>query len=153
MVPDGVTMHKYEYVPIQPIAARRVEKIPFSHPRQIFPVLKILRQWSTFCQLIKSCFPTTRREINGTNDDITLNDLLDESTPTSLPVSVSAVSSPLALLVTFPIDGKPLGERIGVLENGELDLVDDPLHQRVRGLIEGVGIGVGIELLRRELSQ
>ena len=41
VVPGQKMAHKYFYVPIQPIPARRVQRIPFSHPRQIFPLLKV----------------------------------------------------------------------------------------------------------------
>jgi hypothetical protein len=40
-LPDGEVEHRYEYVSIEPVPVRNVEKIPFSHPRQIFPVLKV----------------------------------------------------------------------------------------------------------------
>ena len=47
--------------------------------------------------------------------------------------------------VTLPLDA-------AVLENGEIDIdVDDHLKERACGLIEYVGIGVGIEFLRKEL--
>jgi hypothetical protein len=41
LLPDGKTQHKYSYVSVAPIPARRVERIPFSHPKQIFPLLKV----------------------------------------------------------------------------------------------------------------
>jgi hypothetical protein len=41
LLPDGKTEHKYSYVSVAPIPARRVERIPFSHPRQIFPLLRV----------------------------------------------------------------------------------------------------------------
>ena len=41
VVPRDKVEHKNFYVPVQPIPARRVQRIPFSHPRQIFPLLKV----------------------------------------------------------------------------------------------------------------
>jgi hypothetical protein len=58
------------------------------------------------------------------------------------------------LVAVFTINDKRISEQISVLENSELCFTtDDMLHQRVSGLIQGAGLGVGIELLRRELSQ
>lgn len=40
-IPGVEKVHRYDFVGMRPIAARRVEKIPFSHPRQLFPVLRV----------------------------------------------------------------------------------------------------------------
>jgi hypothetical protein len=43
--------------------------------------------------------------------------------------------------------------QISVLENGELNVdTEEELKDRVTGLIEGAGIGVAIELLRKQLQ-
>ena len=40
-IPGAEKVHQYDFVGMRPIAARRIEKIPFSHPRQLFPVLRV----------------------------------------------------------------------------------------------------------------
>lgn len=57
LLPDGKTEHKYSYVSVVPIPARRVERIPFSHPRQIFPLLRV----SSLLALLSRSF------VNGRN--------------------------------------------------------------------------------------
>jgi hypothetical protein len=60
--------------------------------------------------------------------------------------------SPLSLFVAFYIGSTRHSLQISVLENGELDVdIDEELKNRVTGLIEGAGIGVAIELLRKHL--
>lgn len=41
VLPDGKVEHKYTYIPLASMPARRVERIPFSHPRQILPLLRV----------------------------------------------------------------------------------------------------------------
>lgn len=41
LLPNGMVEHKYIYVRVAPIPARRVERIPFSHPREIYPLLRV----------------------------------------------------------------------------------------------------------------
>jgi hypothetical protein len=54
----------------------------------------------------------------------------------------------------FPVDGGHHGVRLSVLENGEIDLdVDGRLKERAVALIENVGIGVGIEFLKKEFAR
>jgi hypothetical protein len=54
----------------------------------------------------------------------------------------------------FPVGEKRTALRIAVQENGELDIIpDDAFHRRVARLMEGAGVGVGIELGRRHLSK
>ena len=53
----------------------------------------------------------------------------------------------------FPIGQAQRTLRIDVLENGEIGLdLEDGLRERAASLIEHVGIGVGIEFLRKELA-
>jgi hypothetical protein len=40
-LPAGKVEHQYTYIPISSIPARKIEKIPFSHPRQILPLLRV----------------------------------------------------------------------------------------------------------------
>ena len=52
----------------------------------------------------------------------------------------------------FPADGEHHGVRLSVLENGEIDLdVDERIKERASVLFENVGVGVGIEFLKKEL--
>ena len=41
-LPGEKKEYRCSYVPISPIPARRVERIPFSHPKQIFPLLRVI---------------------------------------------------------------------------------------------------------------
>jgi hypothetical protein len=80
-----------------------------------------------------------------------MNDLLTDSTPTTLPVSITPTSSfvPPNLLI-LAVGEKRTAIRIAVLENGELDIIpNDPFYQRVAELMAGASVGVGIELLIR----
>lgn len=62
--------------------------------------------------------------------------------------------SPLALLIVFFVGSTACSLQINILENGELAVdVDGVSNERISGLIEGAGIGVGIELLRKELMR
>ena len=161
-LPNASTEHKYMYVPISPISARLVEKIPFSHPRQIFPLLRvsnpiasltqILRQWSKFNSLLTSCFP--KDDLSTSNlEEVKLEDLLNQ-TQSSSPISITPVGTPPSFVVVFSIGQEKHDLRISVLENGEIDVnVNGHLKERVCGLIENAGIGVGVEFLRKELSQ
>jgi hypothetical protein len=102
--------------------------------------------------LLRSCFPLESKD-SSVNQDIRLDDLLNGSTSSALAVTVSTTLSPLALLVVFFVGSKRHSLKINILENGELDVdVDEVSKERVSGLIEGAGIGVGIELLRKELT-
>lgn len=158
-LPNGIVEHKYVYVQVAPIPARRIERIPFSHPRLIFPLLRvnpleflaneILRQWRKFNQLLKSCFSNGK----GVDNEWTLDDLLNGVSASTPSISISPIPSPPSLIVVFPAGGKQHTVRISVLENGEIDLdVDDNLKERASVLIDNAGIGVGIEFLRKELQ-
>ena len=82
-----------------------------------------------------------------------LEDLLNGTVPSALPVTISPISVPPSLLIVFPVETKLQNLQISVLENGELQVdVEERLKGALAGLIEGAGIGVGIEFLRKELS-
>lgn len=83
-----------------------------------------------------------------------LEDLLNGTGPATLPVTISPIAVPPSLLIVFPMETKSQNMQISVLENGELQVdVEEKLKERLRGLIEGAGIGVGIEFLKKELSE
>jgi len=162
VVPGEKMEHKYFYVPIQPIPARRVQRIPFSHPRQIFPLLtvrslgfrliQLLRQWSKFGELLAACFPQNSKDKKS--KDLNLEDILNGAWDSVPAISISPVASPPSFIVMFPVDGGHHGVRLSVLENGEIDLdVDERLKERASALIENVGIGVGIEFLKKEFAR
>ena len=70
-----------------------------------------------------------------------------------IPISISPISLPPGFIVVFPVNGKQNTIHISVLENGDVDVdVDDHVINRAGGLIENVGIGVGVEFLRKELQ-
>ena len=74
-------------------------------------------------------------------------------TLSSTPISISPIPSPPSFIVVFPAGGKQHTVQISVLENGDIDMdVDENLKERVCGLIENAGIGVGLEFLRKELQ-
>ena len=82
-----------------------------------------------------------------------MEDLLNGWTPTALLITVSPMSTPLSLLIVFSVGAARHSLQISVRENGGLDVdVEETLKERVTGLIEGAGVGVSIELLRKELS-
>jgi hypothetical protein len=61
--------------------------------------------------------------------------------------------SPLSLQVAFYIGSTSHSLLISVLENGELNVdTEEEMKDRVIGLIEGAGIGVAIEILRKQLQ-
>lgn len=71
----------------------------------------------------------------------------------SAPISISPIPSPPSFIVVFPAGGKQHTVQISVLENGDIDMeIEESLKERVCGLIENAGIGVGIEFLRKELQ-
>ena len=83
-----------------------------------------------------------------------LEDLLNGTGPSTLPVTISPIAVPPSLLIVFPMETKSQNMQISVLENGELQVdVEERLKERLTGLIEGAGIGVGIEFLKKELSE
>jgi hypothetical protein len=83
-----------------------------------------------------------------------LEDLLNGTGPSTLPVTISPIAVPPSLLIVFPMETKLQNMQISVLENGELQVdVEERLKERLTGLIEGAGIGVGIEFLKKELSE
>jgi hypothetical protein len=84
--------------------------------------------------------------------EMKLEDLLN-GTNVCLPVTISPIAVPPSLLIVFPRDTKLQHMQVSVLENGELRVdVEERLRERLTGLIEGAGIGVGIEFLKKELS-
>jgi hypothetical protein len=112
----------------------------------------VLRQWAKLTLLLRSCFPQESKD-SSLKQEIRLDDLLNGSTSSALAVTVSPTLSPLALLVVFFVGSTRHSLQITILENGELDVdFDEVLKERVSGLIEGAGIGVGIELLRKEVT-
>ena len=161
VVPGRKVEHKNFYVPVQPIPARRIQRIPFSHPRHIYPLLKVLslilsltqllRQWTKFNHLLTSCFPQNSA---SKGKDLDLNDILNGAWDSAPAISISPVPSPPSLIIMFPVDGGHHGVRLSVLENGEINLdVDERLKERASALIENVSIGVGIEFLKKEVAQ
>ena len=83
-----------------------------------------------------------------------LEDLLNGTGSSTLPVTISPIAVPPSLLIVFPMETKSQNLQISVLENGELQVdVEERLRERMTGLIEGAGIGVGIEFLKKELSE
>jgi len=82
-----------------------------------------------------------------------LEDLLNGTLPSVLPVTISPISVPPSLLVVFPIGSTLQNIQVSVLLNGEVTVdVEEGLKERLIGLIEGAGIGHGIEFLKKELS-
>ena len=83
-----------------------------------------------------------------------LEDLLNGTGPSTFPVTISPIAVQPSLLIVFPMETKSQNMQISVLENGELRVdVEERLKERLTGLIEGAGIGVGIEFLKKELSE
>jgi len=100
--------------------------------------------------LLKSCFPGENQPNVTQNGELKLEDLLNGALLDTIPITVTPVSSPPSLLLVFPNGAARQTLRISVLENGDLDFdVDESLKTRVAGLLEGAGIGVCIEMLRK----
>ena len=111
-------------------------------------LIKILRQWVKFGDLVKSCFAKSTQVNDAQDEGLKLEDLLNGPISAALPVTITPTASP-SLLVAFPAGKTRETLEISVLENGELDFnVDEHLKPRLNGLLEGAGLGVCIELLR-----
>jgi len=111
-----------------------------------------LRQWSKFGELLTDCFPQSTKDIK--DNDLNLEDILDGAWDPVPAISISPVASPPSFIIMFPVDGGHHGVRLSVLENGEIDVdVDEQLKERASALIENVGIGVGIEFLKKEFAR
>ena len=99
-----------------------------------------------------TCFPKDCQ--TPETQEMKLEDLLNGTGPSTLPVTISPIAVPPSLLIVFPMETKLQNMQISVLENGELQVdVEERLKERLTGLIEGAGIGVGIEFLKKELSE
>lgn len=127
--------HTYMLDVPKPDGGYRLEKLPFSHPRQLVEILPTLRQWASFSSLIKQLFAgqSSMKEqavlsarANG-QAPISLDDLLTPpATPPfadKVPITVSiATSSIPTLSFTFPTDiDKPVASIcVQVLPNAQL---------------------------------
>lgn len=81
-----------------------------------------------------------------------LEDLLNQ-VPISPRISITPIASPPSLIVVLQIGSMKRELRVSVLGNGEIDVnVEEHLRERVCSLVENAGIGVGIELLKKEFS-
>lgn len=117
-----------------------------------FQLTQLLRQWAKFGGLLTACFPQNSKE--NKSKDLNLEDILNGAWDSVPAISISPVASPPSFIIMFPVDGGHHGVRLSVLENGELDLdVDARLKERASALIENVGIGVGIEFLKKEFAR
>ena len=117
-------------------------------------LIQILRQWSKFNYLLKCCFPQQKSLDEVEQAELSLEALLDGTCPPIPSISISPIGTPPSFIVMFPVHKKQHQVRISVVENGDIDVdVAEHLKERTSGLIEGAGIGVGMEFLRNELVQ
>lgn len=54
--PEG-SLHRYTlHSDLKPVIARKVTEIPFSHPKDLLPIFRTLRQYALLTTLLESCF-------------------------------------------------------------------------------------------------
>ena len=64
---------------------------------------------------------------------------------------ITPIFSPPSMLCSFPLGSERTTLRVSILDNGDLDFdVDEGLKERMAVLLEAVGLGVCIELARKE---
>jgi hypothetical protein len=63
---------------------------------------------------------------------------------------ITPVMSPPQIMCAFPVGDEQRVLHISVLENGDVDFDgEEDVKKRLGGLLEGAGVGVCIELLRK----
>lgn len=128
----------------RPDFGRSLTSIPFAHPRQVLPILPVLRQYTLFARLLRSICPPddarkagtrTKARANGTAKSsravrTELEDLLSMELNGTAPTRVLDVtlvqSSPVPRLsVTLSARGALRGYSVEVLSNGELSVASE----------------------------
>lgn len=159
--PDGV-IHSYRLSSSKPVYSRLVHDIPFTHPRELLPILKILRQYAAASIVLGSCFlrDEVKRVVqDGDDDDDEEDDDVgdlesfmddDELVPSSssppklfvvdMSLSVLLPQLDLVMSLVFPMGSEIVHLEIEVGKNGEM---------RVEGKgVTGFNIGAFEKALR-----
>jgi hypothetical protein len=175
---EGDPIHRYElHSHLKPVFARQISEIPFSHPRELLPIFRTLRQHTLIRSLLESCFgrPNPLEMANGKEDsrmDIDAQDDLnsflqdddsgDASGGDALPIDVALEPEhDFGLSVVFPGKSNSITNlQIQVGKNAELKLAMSPTEEGSGGNVDAKAVekalrasedlGLVVEWLRRQ---
>lgn len=167
------TKHSYTLHPsLKPTKWGYATEIPFSHPKDLVPLFRILRQYASVTTLLENIFrhknddtetPTPSAAATG----ISLEDFLEggiEEPARSLSVDIQlSLDNDIGISVVFPVDGGLINLKIVVEKNGGLRVllledstnraaaVNPPIDVQAveRALKASEDIGLVIEWIRR----
>lgn len=102
-----------------PQLACTISTIPFTHPKQLAPLLPTLRQYAFLTHLLRSSFPCTPASASPSKTTTTLDDLLGTTTPARhVAVTFTLQPSPsLSIVLPGPTTRRL---KVDVLPNAEL---------------------------------
>jgi hypothetical protein len=173
---EGESVHRYElHSHLKPVYAHKISEIPFSHPRDLLPIFRTLRQYALVRSLLDSCFKGSSSlempsEQENSHMDIDAHDDLnsflqdDDSVDASggdhaLPIDVTLEPEhAFGLGVVFPGKSNSITNlQIQVGKNAELKLFMSPTEEGKvdakvveKALRASEDIGLVVEWLRRQ---
>ncbi|KAI5851835.1 mediator of RNA polymerase II transcription subunit 1-domain-containing protein [Tricharina praecox] len=158
-VPDSTApLHHYHLHPyLKPVYVRYVSEIPFSHPRDILPILRTLRQYVLVKTLLESCFsplhpsPPPPSPPHSSIDD--LNFFLDSTSPSTGEVPVDITLEPgqqFGIRVVFPERANTgvVNMQVQVGRNAEVSVKQNERAEKAIKACEDLGLVV--EWIRRQ---
>ncbi|KAA8892944.1 mediator of RNA polymerase II transcription subunit 1-domain-containing protein [Sphaerosporella brunnea] len=170
-------VHRYVlHSHLKPVYARQVTKVPFSHPRELLPIFRTLRQYAVVGSLLESCFGGASQKMpfrkeNGhvdpgldVHDDLSsfLNDdhAGDSRSGEALPVDITLEPEHgFGLRVVFPTKSQSITNlQVQVGKNAELKVLLSPTEEggnldakAVEKVLRACeDIGLMVEWLRRQ---
>ena len=151
-------LHHYHLHPyLKPVYVCSINEIPFSHPRDILPILRTLRQYVLVKTLLESCFsplhpsPPPPPPLNPSIDD--LNSFLDSPSPSTEEVPVDITLEPsqqFGIHVVFPERDNTgvVNLQVQVGRNAEVSVKQNERAERAIKACEDLGLVV--EWIRRQ---
>jgi len=158
-LPDSTSpLHHYHLHPhLKPVYVRSVSEIPFSHPRDILPILRTLRQYVLVKTLLESCFsplhpsPPPLPTPDPFVDDV--NSFLDSPSPNMEEVPIDIILEPgqqFGIRILFP-EREHTGVANMQVQVGRNAEVSVKQNERAGGAIRACeDLGLVVEWARRQ---
>ncbi|KAI5805821.1 mediator of RNA polymerase II transcription subunit 1-domain-containing protein [Geopyxis carbonaria] len=127
---EKTVMHRYQlHSSLKPVYSRQVTEIPFSHPKDLQPIFKTLRQYALIATLLEGSFshhPSLARDETNENDIRSTDDLdnfLDSVNQVQGPLPVDISLAPehgFGISIVFPSSTGLIHLLVQIEKNGEL---------------------------------
>ncbi|CAG8547103.1 4654_t:CDS:10 [Acaulospora morrowiae] len=130
---DSPYVQVYSYDTKSHTDAKKIERIPFIHPYQIFSSFKFLRRQLVFNTLFQSCFnSSTYKPFSKSQNTSAEATIFEESQPTDIQVHVQIIDPPNSLSVTFQVPEivASVSLQITILEDSRLYVLPQILGER-----------------------